>query len=62
MEYTVINNEKDKRFEIHLDGHIAFEQYKLFDEGISYIHTEVPAELGSLHRKIRSGLCRRTSS
>lgn len=45
MEYTVINNEKDKRFEIHLDGKIAFEQYKLFDGGISYIHTEVPAEL-----------------
>lgn len=46
MEYTVINNEKDKRFEIHLDGKIAFEQYKLFDGGISYIHTEVPPELG----------------
>jgi len=46
MEYTVINNEKDKRFEIHLDGKIAFEQYKLFTGGIAYIHTEVPPELG----------------
>ena len=45
MEYTVINNEKDKRFEIHVDGHMAFEQYKLFDGGIAYIHTEVPPEL-----------------
>lgn len=43
MEYTIINNEKDKRFEIHLDGKIAFEKYKLFDGRIAYI--EVPPEL-----------------
>jgi predicted GNAT family acetyltransferase len=45
MEYAVLNNKKNKRFEIHLDGKITFEQYKLFDGDISYIHTEVPQEL-----------------
>lgn len=45
MSYTITNNEKDKRFEIHEDGFVAFEQYELFDGGISYLHTEVPKEL-----------------
>lgn len=45
MNYDVIHNEKDKRFEIHVDGKIAFEQYKLFDGGIAYMHTEVTLEL-----------------
>jgi hypothetical protein len=35
MNYDVIHNEKDKRFEIHVDGKTAFEQYKLFDGGIA---------------------------
>lgn len=46
MENNIINNEEKKRFELHLDGHIAFVDYKLFDGGIAYIHTEVPPELG----------------
>ncbi|MNF01010.1 hypothetical protein D3C80_1999340 [compost metagenome] len=45
MDYTIINNEKDKRFELHLDGYVAFEQYALFEGGISYLHTDVPKEL-----------------
>lgn len=45
MEYNVVHNEKDKRFEIHLDNKTAFVQYKLFDEGIAYLHTDVPPEL-----------------
>lgn len=45
MEYTVIHNKTDKRFEIHLDGKVAFEQYELFEGGIAYTHTEVPDEL-----------------
>jgi predicted GNAT family acetyltransferase len=45
MDYTIIHNEKDKRFEIHLNGKIALVQYKLFEGGIAYMHTDVPPEL-----------------
>lgn len=45
MEYNVIHNEKDMRFEIHFEDKIAFVQYKLFDGGIAYMHTDVPPEL-----------------
>ncbi|MCP2041558.1 putative GNAT family acetyltransferase [Neisseria sp. HSC-16F19] len=44
--YTVTDNTEKSRFEIHVDGHIAFEDYRLFDGGIAYVHTEVPPELG----------------
>lgn len=44
--YTVIDNKALSRFEIHVDGFIAFEDYELFDGGIAYTHTEVPKELG----------------
>jgi len=45
MSYTVIDNKEGNRFEIHQDGFVAFEDYKLFDGGISYLHTEVPKGL-----------------
>lgn len=45
-DYTVIDNREKQRFEIHAEGHIAFEDYALFDGGIAYLHTEVPPELG----------------
>lgn len=54
--YTVIDNSEKKRFEIHVDGHIAFEDYEYFDGGIAYLHTEVPPELGG--RGIASFLIR----
>lgn len=46
MEYTVKNNEKEQRFEIDVEGHIAFVQYETFDGGISYTSTVVPPEMG----------------
>ena len=51
LNYEVIDNAEQKRFEIHIDGHIAFEDYEFFttsqgEKGIEYKHTEVPAELG----------------
>ena len=55
-DYTVINNTAQHRFEIHVDGHIAFEDYALFDGGIAYLHTEVPPELAG--RGIASFLIR----
>lgn len=51
MNYDVINNEQNKRFEIHIEGQVAFEDYDYFtthqgEKGIAYLHTEVPPELG----------------
>ena len=51
LNYEVIDNTEQKRFEIHIDGHIAFEDYEFFttsqgEKGIAYTHTEVPEELG----------------
>lgn len=44
--YEVIDNQAESRFEIHVDGHIAFEKYERFDGGIAYTLTKVPDELG----------------
>lgn len=49
--YEVIDNKEAKKFEIHVDGHMAFEDYEFFttsdgEPGIAYLHTEVPKELG----------------
>lgn len=44
--YAVIDNTELNRFEIHVDGHIAFENYERFDGGIAYVLTKVPDELG----------------
>lgn len=44
-EYTVIDNTESSRFEIREEGHIAFEDYELFEGGIAYTHTEVPPAL-----------------
>lgn len=55
-DYPVIDNRDGKRFEIHEEGHIAFEDYELFDGDIAYLHTEVPPELAG--RGIASFLIR----
>lgn len=44
--YEVVNNTALSRFEIHEEGHIAFEKYELFDGGIAYVSTVVPEALG----------------
>ena len=51
LDYKVIDNTDKKRFEIHIDGKIALEDYEFFttsegEKGIEYKHTEVPEELG----------------
>ena len=45
MEYTIKNNEQQNRFETQIEGKIALVDYKLFEGGISFLHTEVPEEL-----------------
>lgn len=51
LDYEVIDNTEQKRFEIHIDDQIALEDYEFFttsqgEKGIEYKHTEVPKELG----------------
>lgn len=51
LNYEVIDNTEQKRFEIHIDNQIAIEDYEFFTtsegkKGIEYKHTEVPEELG----------------
>lgn len=46
MSYEVIHNPGARRFEIHLDGHMAYEEYVLKGGVIDYQHTIVPQALG----------------
>lgn len=67
LDGELIDNKTLSRFELHIDGHIAFEKYRLFDGGIAYVATEVPKEIGGrgigkrlikavLHDAIHKGL------
>ncbi len=38
----VVMNEAERRFEVKLDGEIAFAEYRLVDHGIILPHTVVP--------------------
>jgi predicted GNAT family acetyltransferase len=42
----VVNNPSKDRYELAVDGHIAATYYKIADGVITFIHTEVPPELG----------------
>lgn len=42
----VVNNKAQNRYELTLDGHLAATYYKVADGVITFIHTEVPPELG----------------
>ncbi|MDB5605581.1 MAG: acetyltransferase [Bradyrhizobium sp.] len=42
----VVNNKADHRYELAVDGHIAATYYSIADGVITFIHTEVPPELG----------------
>ena len=42
----VVNNKPHHRYELAVDGHVAASYYKLADGIITFIHTEVPPELG----------------
>ena len=45
MQYNIINNASQNRFELTLDGKTSVIEYKLIDSIISFTHTEVPPEL-----------------
>ncbi|WJR81618.1 GNAT family N-acetyltransferase [Bradyrhizobium sp. NP1] len=42
----VINNKAHQRYELTVEGHLAATYYKVEDGVITFIHTEVPPELG----------------
>lgn len=42
----VINNRAQHRFELSVDGYLAAAYYKLDGDVITFVHTEVPSELG----------------
>jgi predicted GNAT family acetyltransferase len=46
MVNDVSNNPAHHRYELAIDGHLAATYYKIADGVITFIHTEVPGELG----------------
>ena len=42
----IVNNKAHHRYELAVDGHIAATYYKIADGVITFVHTEVPPELG----------------
>jgi predicted GNAT family acetyltransferase len=46
MNNPVTNNAALRRFELAADGHIAATYYELAGGVITFVHTEVPPELG----------------
>jgi predicted GNAT family acetyltransferase len=42
----VVNNVEKHRYELAVDGHIAATYYEIADGVITFVHTEVPPELG----------------
>lgn len=46
MTDSVKNNAAEKRYQLEVEGRIAATYYKLSDGVITFVHTEVPPELG----------------
>jgi predicted GNAT family acetyltransferase len=46
MPAPVRDNPARHRYELEVDGHVAFAEYRLATGVITFIHTEVPKELG----------------
>jgi uncharacterized protein len=42
----VVNNKAHHRYELTVEGHLAATYYKVSDGVITFIHTDVPPELG----------------
>ena len=42
----VVNNKAEHRYELMVEGHLAATYYTLADGVITFVHTEVPPELG----------------
>ena len=42
----VVNNRAEHRYELTVEGYLAATYYKIADGVITFVHTEVPSELG----------------
>jgi predicted GNAT family acetyltransferase len=42
----IVNNKAEHRYELAVDGRIAATNYEIADGVITFVHTEVPPELG----------------
>jgi predicted GNAT family acetyltransferase len=42
----IVNNNEKHRYELAVEGHIAATYYTIADRVITFVHTEVPPELG----------------
>jgi predicted GNAT family acetyltransferase len=42
----IVNNKPKQRYELAVEGHIAATYYTIADGVITFVHTEVPPELG----------------
>jgi predicted GNAT family acetyltransferase len=56
MSNAVYDNTSLHRFELEIDGHIAFAEYTRASDIITFVHTVVPQELGG--RGVGSQLAR----
>ena len=54
MEFNVINNTQRQQFQLSIEGEIAFLEYRMQDDIIVLMHTEVPERFGG--RGIASAL------
>ncbi|GGB13945.1 GNAT family N-acetyltransferase [Puia dinghuensis] len=52
--FNIINNEQQQQFQLHIDGELAFLEYRFHDGILVLMHTEVPDQLGG--RGIASAL------
>lgn len=46
MTDSVVDNPAQQRFELEVSGHLAAAYYKIEGDVITFVHTEVPPELG----------------
>lgn len=58
LKIPLVKNEEKKRFEINVDGYIAFVNYLEKNTQIALVHTEVPEILGG--RGVASALVEKT--
>jgi len=42
----IVNNKAQHRYELSVEGHLAATYYEIADGVITFVHTEVPPELG----------------
>lgn len=45
VDIPLVKNEEAKRFEIEIDGHYAFIDYKMYGDQVALVHTEAEPEL-----------------